>query len=90
MPQNVRIRSLRERPFWVSGGKYSAKLLGGGFRAHTGPPLFILANFGTRTEPVTQDRSSLSLRPQTYAQENSDQEYENIKQINDRLPGRIP
>jgi hypothetical protein len=33
---------------FVTGGKYSAKLLGGGFRVLTDPSLFVQADFGNR------------------------------------------
>ena len=36
----------------ITGGKYSAKLMGDGFRALTGPSLFVQADFSTRPGAV--------------------------------------
>ena len=41
---------VNRRPLWVSGRNYIVKHLAGCFQVHTGPSLFILANFGTRPE----------------------------------------
>ena len=44
----LRNPAVRRRLQRVSGGNYNSKHVAGGFRAHTGPSLFILANFGSR------------------------------------------
>ena len=43
-----------DRLRWVTGGKYSANVPGGGFRALTGPSFFVQADFGSRPIPAGQ------------------------------------
>jgi len=40
----------RDRLLWVNSRNYNANIVIGGFRLHTGPSLFRLANFGKRPE----------------------------------------
>ena len=59
------LRTTVERPLRVSGGNYNPKHSAGCFWAHTGPSVFILANFGSRPQAYVIGRVHKNPAPST-------------------------